>query len=475
MNGDAIVIPFLPLLLALYVLTAVASYLLRAWVRWVALGGAALAALLALGIWQVDFSLPLWVLPTGWSVDLAAPLTRFGYTFQLQPANSPVVAMNLLIAAGALLLSARERQPANLPALTWVLLAGYTLLAVMTAGAKSPSLSAPIFLIMLAAIGVFVLQGGRNVNPAGPLRTLAPPILAALLFLIAAWCIDQMPLNPQDVALRQTAGALLGFGLILLLTPFPLHSAMPSTAQTAAPPAMLLITLLHPLAVLHLTATVQHAFPFVVQQTDWPTWLSWLGMLTAVWGGFAAVGAQNAGRLWGYAALHDWGLIILVLATPGLRSWTLVLFLYSLRSISMYTAAAGLATLEQTLGRLDLSELRGVGARLPWNSAAFLLGGLGLAGFPLTAGFAGHWAALLMLAETDWRPAVVVLVASAGAVVGFVRLARIMFGNLENRSVPRERTFPAALALSALAVTILVAVAPQLLSDFVLRALAAFG
>jgi multicomponent Na+:H+ antiporter subunit D len=141
----------------------------------------------------------------------------------------------------------------------------------------------------------------------------------------------------------------------------------------------------------------------------------------------------------------------------------------------MATTAVGLTALQQTIGSLELRRLRGVGSRMPWNSAAVLLGGLGLVGFPLSAGFAAHWAALLTLAEIDWRPAAVVLVASIGAFVGYVRLARMMFGSLENRLIPRERSFSAALALAALAVTIGAAVAPQLLNDLVSRALAAFG
>jgi NADH:ubiquinone oxidoreductase subunit 2 (subunit N) len=75
----------------------------------------------------------------------------------------------------------------------------------------------------------------------------------------------------------------------------------------------------------------------------------------------------------------------------------------------------------------------------------------------------------------DWRPAAVVLVASVGAFIGYVRLARMMFGYLENRLIPREQTFSAVLALSALIVTIGVALAPQLLNDVISRALAAFG
>ena len=427
------------------------------------------------GSGRSNFSLPLWILPNGWSIDLTAPVTRFGYTFQLQQDNMPVLAISLLVAAGALLLAANANPQPAFPAITWTLLAGYSALALMTAGTKAPPLVAPIFLAMLTALGVFALQGGRVGDPAGPLRTLIPPLLAAPLFLAAAWYVDQMPLNPQDIALTQTAGALLGLGLLIMLMPFPLHSAWPVTSESAPPPATLLVTLLYQLALLHLAAQMLATFPFVLDATEWPTWLSWVGLITAVWGGLAAIGAVNAGRLWGYAALHDWGLIILALAAPGMRSWTLVLFLFSLRAVSMFTAAAGLSALEAHVGSLDVQQLRGVGSRLPWNSAAFLLGGLGLVGFPLSAGFAGHWAALQTLAVVDWRPAAVVMVASAGAIVGFVRVARVMFGHLENRSVLRERPYSVVVAVAALVLTIGVAIAPQLLSSFISRTLAAFG
>ncbi len=188
----------------------------------------------------------------------------------------------------------------------------------------------------------------------------------------------------------------------------------------------------------------------------------------------AAIGATTAGQLWGYAALHDWGLIIVVLATPGVQSWTLVLFLFGLRVVSMFTAAAGLETLDQHLGRLDFASLRGVGSRMPWNSAAFLLGGLGLLGFPLSAGFAGHWSALQQMAALDWRPAAVVLLASGVAVFGFVRIARTMF-DPQDSLAPRERAASITVAIIALAVTITIGVAPQLLNTYVERALAAFG
>jgi multicomponent Na+:H+ antiporter subunit D len=471
----AFILPVLPLLLLFFVLLAATSLLLRAWSRLVALGGALVAALIGTGIWQVDLSRPVWVLPGGWGIDFSAPLERYGYTFQLQQENIPIVALSLLITACALLLAANGLHYSSFPGVAWLLVTGYIFVAIITAGPKAPVIVIPLALAMLSALGVFLVHNTLATDPAGALRMLLPPLLAAPLFLLAAWYIDQIPLNPQDVGLTQTAGVLLGLGLLAMMAPFPLHSAMPALAEKGTAPAVFMVTLLRQLAVLYLTARVLFAYPFVYQQTDWPIWLSWLGLITTVWGGMAALGALNAGRLWGYAALSDWGLIIVVLAAPGLRSWTLVLFLFLLRVVSMATTTVGLAALQQTLGSLDMPRLRGVGSRMPSNSAAVLLGGLGLVGFPLSAGFAAHWAALLTLAEIDWRPAAVVLVASVGAFVGYVRLARMMFGHLENRLIPREQSFSALLALTALGVTIGIALAPQLVNDLISRALAAFG
>jgi NADH-quinone oxidoreductase subunit N len=202
-------------------------------------------------------------------------------------------------------------------------------------------------------------------------------------------------------------------------------------------------------------------------------WFGVAGLITAVWSGLAAAGVNHGGRLWGYASLHDWGLILMVLAVP--TTLPLALFLFAMRAISVMTAAAGFSILEQHAGGLSPRHLQGAGSRLPWNSAAVLLGGLGLAGFPLTAGFAGHWAAIQLVAEADWRPAVIVLLASGGVIFGFIRLARLLFGPLENRAMLREQPLGTAIAVIALVVSVGLAIAPQILSDSVNRALLAFG
>lgn len=468
-------LPYLTLLFGFYALSAVASYLLRTHGRWVALGGAGAALSAALWVWSLDLSRPLWVLPTGWTIDLEAPITFAGYTLQLQAHNAPVIAGYLLIVALTLLIYTQHRTDAAFPALVWLIVGGCSVLALLTGAPVTPIVATPLLLMMLTALGIYLLHDEHTVNSTGSLRALAPPVLAAPLFLVANWWLEQMPLTPQDLTITQNAGALLTLGVLVLLAPFPLHATWPAAAEESPPVAVLFVSLLYQLSVLYLAAQLVTAFPFVYRQSDWSLWMSSLGLVTAVWGGVAAVGAVHAGRLWGYAAVHDWGLIVLALATPGMRSWTLVLFLFALRTISMTTAAAGLSALARQTGTLTMSELRGVGLRMPWSSAAVLLGGLGLVGFPLTAGFAGHWAALQALAVVDWRPAMAIVVASVGAMLGYVRLARLMFGAHDSRLLAQESALNAGVAVSALIVTLLIATTPQLLNDLITRALAAFG
>jgi len=476
MSVDGALLNLPELLLATLFGAAAFTYIFRRMESIVAFAAALLTGGLALWLWTLDLTIPVTrFLFIGPLIDSTTPFLRLGFTLQLQPGAVPILVVSLLLATGAFLLTVIVSQGRSFVPLILALLAGYVMIALMTAGPLRPPLLGPLLLIAMSSLGVFVLQAGRLTHPAGPLRTLIPPMLALPLFLLAAWYIDQIPLNPQDNGAQQTAGYLLALGLLLLLAPVPLHSAQPATAQSAPPIAAALVTLLYQLALLHLHFQVVNTYPFVVQGTMFGEWLTWAGLATTVWGGIAAAGALHPGRLWGYSALHDWGLIILVLAVPGVRNWPLALFLFGLRTISMMTAAAGLAVLSQHSGGFTPEGWRGAGNRLPWNSAAFLLGGLGLVGFPLSAGFTGHWAALQIIAETDWRQAALVLLTSGGAIFGYIRLARLLFGPLNNRYLRREQAISAAFAVIALLISVSLAVAPQLLDGPISRALVAFS
>lgn len=476
MNGAESIIPLPPLLLGSLVAAAAAAYLSRNWERVTALLGASITIFWAILLWQVDLREPLWILPvTGQIVDLGAAFELLGFTLRLESAAVPILTLLFYLTAIAFALTLTASQGHSFVPFALTLVAGYSVPALLITAPIPPVLLLPLFLALLTAAGVFVLQAGRLIPPGGPLRSLIPPVLAFPLFLVANWHIQIIPLNPQDNTAAAAAATLISLGLVIIMAPFPFHGAQPATAQSAPPVVTALLTLLYQLAALHLLARTLSVFAFVPQEAPLALWLTWVGLATAVWGGIAAAGTNHAGRLWGYTALHDWGLILMVLAAPGSRGWALVLFLFGLRVVSMLTAAAGLAALEEHAGGQTTDRLQGAGTRLPWNSAAYLLGGLGLAGFPLSAGFTGHWAALQIVAETDWRTAAAVLLASGGAIFGYIRMARTLFGPLDNRGLRSERPIAIGLAAVVLLLSISLALVPQLMDLPVSRALAAFG
>ena len=64
--------------------------------------------------------------------------------------------------------------------------------------------------------------------------------------------------------------------------------------------------------------------------------------------------------------------------------------------------------------------MAGLGKRMPITSFAFVLGGLGLIGVPLTAGFISKWYLLLGTLELGWWPVTVLLLISSLLAVAYV-------------------------------------------------------
>ena len=407
-------------------------------------------------------------------VDMQATVVRFDLTFRLTPTAVPILGLTLLLTAATLLLNASVSQGCSFPPFVLMLAWGYSLLLLLTDAPINPLLLTPAILAALTALGVYALQAGRLGRTLGPLRSLLPPLIAFPLFILASWHIDSLSINPQDTLAGAAAASFLAVGLLLLLAPVPLHSAGPELAENAPPLAVAFLLLLYQLASLTLLLRMMTLFPFIGENSALSLWLTGAGLLTAVWGGVAAAGSGHPGRLWGYALLHDWGLILLMLAAPGDSGAVLVISLFGLRILSTLASAVGLANLHKAAGSLRPSQLRGIGRSLPWSTSAYVLGGLGLAGFPLSAGFTGHWAALQAVAETDWRVAAIVLVASGGIVVGFVRQIRILYNP---RSLPTHTTEPLLNTLVALAAILVVssaALSPQTFSGFVSWVMLAF-
>jgi multicomponent Na+:H+ antiporter subunit D len=80
------------------------------------------------------------------------------------------------------------------------------------------------------------------------------------------------------------------------------------------------------------------------------------------------------------------------------------------------------------IGSTHIDDLRGLGREMPWTFAAFVVGGLGLIGVPLTAGFVSKWYLVTAALEKGYWPiAVLILASSLLAVIYVWRVVEVAY------------------------------------------------
>jgi len=195
-------------------------------------------------------------------------------------------------------------------------------------------------------------------------------------------------------------------------------------------------------------------------------------------GGLFALGQQNLGRTLGYAVLVDIGAVLLSIGLQSAAGTAAALTALTLRAVALCLWAMGDAQLRRVAGGDDFESLRGVGRRYPFAAAAAIFGLLSLVGFPLTAGFAGRWALLRLLAQIHPTGAILLWLAMASVSLVCVRgLAALLSAPLGEEAAPAAREAPGAILVYGFGVVVVLALGafPQWLLPLVANAAAAFG
>ena len=252
------------------------------------------------------------------------------------------------------------------------------------------ALSASMNYVVLGSVGAcFILLGiGYIYMATGTLNM--EDMARSLSRLYARW-------DAGDMAYRKTvivAYCFLMVGFSLKLALFPLHGWLPN-AYTYAPSAVT--------ALLASTATKVAAYGavrvmftilgarFCFRDLDTGLFLSIFAALGVLVGSYVAIGQSNVKRLLAYSSIGQIGYIAMGigLANPsGLQGAIIHLFNHALTKGGLFMALAAVA---YRAGGTDLAHLRGLGRKMPFTMAAIVVGGLGLIGVPLTAGFVSKW------------------------------------------------------------------------------------
>lgn len=214
------------------------------------------------------------------------------------------------------------------------------------------------------------------------------------------------------------SGAMLG-GLLALFVfgigkaaLMPFHFWLPAAMVAPAPVS----ALLHAVAVVK--AGVFAVLKVVVYVFGTETlstvraadWLPAVAGFTILCASVVALRSDNLKRRLAYSTVSQLGYIVLaasLLAPLSIAAAALHIATHAVGKITLFFAAGAIYT---AAGKTLVSELDGIGRRMPWTMGAFAIGALSLIGIPPAAGFlskwlmfqgaasAGHWTALAVLA-----------------------------------------------------------------------------
>ena len=267
--------------------------------------------------------------------------------------------------------------------------------------------------------------------------------IGATFILIGIGLLYQMTgtLNMADMATRLNtisglrtvlvAFAFLTVGISLKMALFPLHVWLPG-AYTFAPSVVT--------AFLAATATkvsvyILLRFMFTLFRPEFSAeWfrldaglmaLSLVGILVA---STVAIFQTNIKRMLAYSSVAQIGYMILGISfasVTGLTAGIVHMLNHALIKGGLFLAVGCIAL---RLGSVDIDDMRGIGRRMPVTMFAWVLGGLGLVGVPITAGFISKWYLLSAALEKGWWPvAVLVLVSSLLSLVYVWRVVEVAY------------------------------------------------
>lgn len=268
-------------------------------------------------------------------------------------------------------------------------------------------------------------------------------------------------LNMMDMAVRiqsvegmrpiHVAFAFLTVGISLKMALFPLHLWLPN-AYAYAPSVVT--------AFLAATATKVSVylllrFFFTVFGTSYSfgtmpldTVLLPLSVLGIFVASTVAVFQTNVKRLLAYSSVAQIGYMVLgvsLASTAGVAAGIVHMFNHALMKGGLFLAMGCLA---YRVGSVELEDLAGIGRRMPATMFAWVLGGLGLIGVPITVGFVSKWAIIsASLDHSGWLLASLLLVSSLIAVVYVWRVVEVAYFRPPSPHAERAREAPLALLL----------------------------
>ena len=262
-----------------------------------------------------------------------------------------------------------------------------------------------------------------------------------------------------DQPVNQTATTLAAFafltvGISLKMALFPLHAWLPNAYAHA--PSMVS-------AFLAATSTKVSYYLFlrviftifgatlVFGRMQVQAVLMPLALAAVFVGSAVAIYQVNLKRLLAWSSVAQIGYLVLAASfgtRAGLTAGIVHLFNHALTKGGLFLVVGAIGF---RLHSVSLDDMKGIGRRMPWTMAAFVVGGLNLIGIPLTSGFVSKWYLVAAAIENgSWGIAVLVLLGSLLAAVYVWRVIEVAWFAVPDDPTSAElREAPAAILVPA--------------------------
>jgi NADH-quinone oxidoreductase subunit M len=244
----------------------------------------------------------------------------------------------------------------------------------------------------------------------------------------------------------------IAFAFLVKTPVFPFHTWMPETYAELPPPMAAVVSAVQSKAGLYgfmvigiplLPVQMGHAQPVMFV----------LGLLSLLYGAFAALAERDAKRIVAYSSLSHLGLILLAVFSGSSLAFIgalVYMIAHGLFSAALFLALGAVEQREETR---DLTRLGGLGARNPRLAGALMLGALAALGLPGLAGFAGEILILTGLFKAGWILAAVL--ALIPVILASAYMLRLFQGIMNGPEVPdlperRDLTWLEGLAIAPL-------------------------
>lgn len=251
-------------------------------------------------------------------------------------------------------------------------------------------------------------------------------LLLPAILLTWAWA-GTLDFTPGGILAGQVSTGQAGLLLALFVfgvgkaAIMPMHRWLPAAMVAPSPVS----ALLHAVAVVKAGVfTLMKVALYVfgtgfLAQVPVERYLLWLAGFTVIAASVIALRQDNLKRLLAYSTIGQ--LATIVLATLTLSPLAEVgaglhLVAHALGKITLFFAAGAIYV---AAGKTQVSELDGIGRRMPWTAAAFAVGALTMIGLPPAGGFISKWTIVAGAVQGDQWFVLAVLFGSTALNAGY--------------------------------------------------------